>query len=102
MAGSNNQFDKVNYWINLCTLALSTIMVCWFIVKYRFKYTDTSALVIIATYLFKNAMCVFVGEELYSFGDIITPIASTIIFAILLYFVMEMSYMRATLEEENL
>jgi len=69
--------------------------------RYKFAYIDTSAYIIISTYLIQKGMCLFVGEELYSIEDIITPIASTIIFSVLLYFVLEMSYMRAALEEES-
>jgi len=40
-----------------------------------------------------------VGEDLYQGLDYITPVASTVIFAVLLYFVLEMSYIRAAIEE---
>jgi hypothetical protein len=34
--------------------------------------------------------------------DYITPIGSTVIFALLLYFILEMSYIRAAIEEESI
>jgi hypothetical protein len=73
-----------------------------FIYKYKLKGIDTPALIISSTYLFKNAISVGIGGELYTLWDYITPIASTIIFAVLLYFVTEMSYIRAAFEQKNI
>ena len=102
MGGQQNQFDDLNDITNIVTLAISSIAVGLFILKYSFAGLDTPALIILSSYLIKNAFCIIVSEELYSIMDYITPITSTIVFAVLLYFVLEMSYIRAAIEEESL
>ena len=102
MAGKQNQFDDLNDIINIVTLVISSIAVGLFICKFSFAGLDTPALIILSSYLIKNAFCIIVSEELYSIMDYITPVASTVIFAVLLYFVLEMSYIRAAIEEESL
>ena len=102
MSGITNQFDNINDIINLVTFAVSGIAVGAFIMKFRLQGLDPLAIVILATYLTKNAVCIIVDEHLYSILDYITPITSTVIFAVLLYFVLEMSYIRAAIEENNL
>ena len=84
------------------TLIISSIAVGIFIYKFGYAGLDTPAMIILASYLIKNAFCIIVSDELYSIMDFITPIASTVVFAVLLYFVIEMSYIRAAIEEESL
>ncbi len=57
---ATNEFDDINFHINLITLAISIIAVLAFILQYKLKGVDTPAIIILATYIFKNAICVFV------------------------------------------
>ena len=92
----------MNYITNIATFALSSIAVGLFIYKFGFSGLDSSALIILSTYLLKNVICIFVSGELFSLYDLITPITTTAIFAVLLYITLEMSYIRAAIEEESL
>ncbi len=83
------------------TLAISSTAVSVFIFKFGFSGLDTSAKIVLSIYLIKNAFCVFVDEELFSVLDYINPVTITAIFAVLLYFVFEMSYIRAAIEEDS-
>ena len=103
MAGGNEYYlDDLNIIINIVSMAISSLAMGAFILKFRLSSLDTSAIIILISYLIKNAFCIIVADELYSIWDYIAPITSTVIWAILLYFVMEMSYIRAAIEEENL
>ena len=97
----SNQFDDLNYIINIVTFVISCIAVGAFIYRFRLSGLDRSAIIILLTYLIKNAFCIFLTNDLYSVWDYITPIASTVIFGVLLHFVLEMSYIRALIEEET-
>ena len=102
MATKYNQFDELNDITNIVTFTISSIAVGVFIFKFGFSGLDSSVMIILSTYLIKNAISIFVSEQLFSLLDFITPVSKTAIFAALLYFVLEMSYIRAAIEEENL
>ena len=102
MATKYNQFDELNDITNIVTFTISSIAMSAFIFKFGFLGLDTSAMIILFTYSIKNAFSIFVSPELFSLWDFITPVSRTAIFAALLYFILEMSYIRAAIEEENL
>ncbi len=81
------------------TFTISSIAVAVYFYKFSLRGLDTPGIIILSTYLIKNAFCIIVGEDLYQGSDYITPVASTVIFAVLLYFVIEMSYIRVAIEE---
>jgi hypothetical protein len=82
---------------NITTFAISSIAVGLFIYKFGFSGVDSSAIIILSTYLIKNLVCIFVSGELFSLYDCITPVTTTAIFAVLLYITFEMSYIRAAI-----
>jgi hypothetical protein len=89
----------LNNITNIVTFTISSIAVGVYIYTFSFKGLDTPGIIILSTYLIKNAFCIIVGEDLYQGSDFITPVATTVIFAVLLYFVIEMSYVRVAIEE---
>lgn len=62
MSGYTNQFDDLNDIINVMTFVVSAISVGAFFMKFRLQGLDTPAIIILATYLIKNAFCIIIGE----------------------------------------
>ena len=91
MAAKDNEFDDLNDITNIVTFVISAIAVGIFVFKFSLSGLDTPALIIISAYLIKNAFSIFVSQQLYSALDYITPIGSTVVFSVLLFFILEMS-----------
>ena len=62
MATKYNQFDELNDITNIVTFTISSIAVGVFIFKFGFSGLDSSVMIILSTYLIKNAISIFVSE----------------------------------------
>jgi hypothetical protein len=89
-----NYLDKINDIITLFTFVISIILCLALFFRFKLKI-DIPAIVILLTYNIVNALRIFISEEMYSGLDYAQPFGNMIIWIILIFFVFEMSYIRA-------
>ena len=91
--------DAVNAGINYIAFPVTLVLTCFVLFRFRL---DASALGIIGSYLVAMGARIFLGKPDYSLKDTIIPISATLTWAILFYFVHQMSLIRIRLESENM